>query len=95
MEMKKMLKNVKFLCSDSMSKMLKCKAGVGRALDTVLNKLLVVIVVPIAAAALVPTILSAFANLSTSGLILSSLFGTVLGIILAVFIFRAVADTLR
>ena len=59
------------------------------------DKLIAVVIFVTIAAALVPTVLAAFTNLSTSGIALAALFTTVLGIILAVAIFKGVIKSLR
>ena len=68
----------------------------GQANASVLtDKLIGVVVFVFIAAAVVPIVLNAFLNLSTSGIALASLFTTVLGIILAVAIFKGVLKGLR
>jgi len=59
------------------------------------DKLIGVVVFATVGAALVPTVLGAFVNLSTSGIALSALFGSILGILLAVFLFKGMMKTLR
>lgn len=59
------------------------------------DKLLGVVIFVFIAAALVPIALASFSNLSTSGIALASLFTTVLGILLAVGIFKGVAKGLQ
>jgi len=59
------------------------------------DKLIGVVVFVFIAAAVVPIVLSSFLNLSTSGIALASLFTTVLGIILAVAIFKGVLKGLK
>ncbi len=68
----------------------------GQANASVLtDKLIGVVVFVFIAAAVVPIVLAAFLNLSVSGIALASLFTTVLGIILAVAIFKGVLKGLR
>lgn len=68
----------------------------GQANASVLtDKLIGVVVFVFIAAAVVPIVLNAFLNLSTSGIALASLFTTVLGIILAVAIFKGVLKGLK
>ncbi len=68
----------------------------GQAQASVLtDKLIGVVVFVFIAAALVPIALDSFTNLSASGIALASLFTTVLGIILAVAIFKGVLKGLR
>lgn len=59
------------------------------------DKLIGVVVFVFIAAALVPIALDSFLNLSASGIALASLFTTVLGIILAVAIFKGVLKGLK
>lgn len=59
------------------------------------DKLIGVVVFVFIAAAVVPIVLDSFLNLSTSGIALASLFTTVLGIVLAVAIFKGVLKGLR
>lgn len=59
------------------------------------DKLIGVVVFVFIAAAVVPIVLTSFTNLSTSGIALASLFTTVLGIILAVAIFKGVLKGLK
>lgn len=59
------------------------------------DKLLNVVIFVLIAAALVPITLNAFTNLSGSGIALATLFTTVLGIILAVAIFKGVLKGLK
>ena len=63
--------------------------------EVLTDRLIGVVVFVFIAAALVPIALSAFTNLSTSGIALASLFTVVLGIILAVAIFKGVLKGLR
>lgn len=63
--------------------------------EALTDKLIGVVVFVFIAAALVPIVLDSFLNLSNSGLALASLFTTVLGIILAVAIFKGVLRGLR
>lgn len=63
--------------------------------EVLTDKLIGVVVFVFIAAALVPIALTSFTNLSTSGIALASLFTTVLGIILAVAIFKGVLKGLR
>lgn len=59
------------------------------------DKLIGVMVFAFIAAAIVPIVLTSFLNLSGSGIALASLFGSVLGILLAVFLFKALFRGLR
>lgn len=54
------------------------------------DKLIGVVVFAFLGAALVPIVLSALTNLSGSGIALASLFGSIGGILLAVFIFKGI-----
>lgn len=45
--------------------------------------------------ALIPTVLTSFTNLSSSGLVLGTLFSTVLVIVLSVAVFRAILKSLK
>lgn len=63
--------------------------------DGLVDKLIGVAVFALLGAALVPTVLLAFTNLSQSGIALSSLFGGVLGVLLAVFLFQGIFKALR
>lgn len=59
------------------------------------DKLIGVVIFVAIAAAVVPIVLANFTNLSTSGIALATLFTTVLGIVLAVAIFKGVMKGLR
>lgn len=63
--------------------------------EVLTDKLIGVVIFVFIAAALVPIALDAFTNLSGSGIALASLFTVVLGIILAVAIFKGVLKGLR
>ena len=77
-------------------KFLKVMGKKGQAsAEKLTDKLIGVVVFVFIAAALVPIVLTSFLNLSTSGIALASLFTTVLGIILAVAIFKGVLKNLR
>lgn len=58
--------------------------------SNVIDKIVTIIVICVIFAALVPTILSAFTQLSTSGIVLATLFSTVLGIVFAVFVLKTI-----
>ena len=62
--------------------------------DGLTQKMVAITVFALLAAALVPTVLTSFTNLSSSGIALASLFA-VLPILLAVFIFFAIFRSLR
>ena len=74
--------------------MLKTKKGQISA-DKLTDKMIGVVVFATVGAVLVPSVLTAFANLSTSGIALASLFGTILGILLAVFLFKGLLKSMR
>ena len=74
--------------------MLKTKKGQISA-DKLTDKMIGVVVFATVEAILVPIVLTAFANLSTSGIALASLFGTILGILLAVFLFKGLLKSMR
>lgn len=57
-------------------------------MDSVIEAFVGVIIFVAIAVALIPFVLSSLTNLSTSGLVLASLFASVLPIVLAVAIFR-------
>ncbi len=59
------------------------------------DRLLEVTIFALLGAALVPVALESFMNLSASGIALASLFGSVLGIVLAVFVFKGIFGNLR
>lgn len=61
----------------------------------VADKVIGVAIVALLIAALTPTILAAFTNLSGSGIALAGLFSTVLGILYAVFALKSVWSGLR
>jgi len=61
----------------------------------VTDKLIGVVIFVALATALVPIVLANFTNLSNSGIALASLFTTVLGIVLAVAIFKGVMKGLQ
>jgi len=63
--------------------------------DKLLDKMIDIIVFATVGAVGTPLVLEAFLNLSTSGIALSALFGTVLGIVFAVFIFRGIFKSLK
>jgi len=80
--------------TNSLKQMLQTKKGQASA-ERLTDKLIGVVVFVFIAAALVPIALDAFTNLSASGIALASLFTVVLGIILAVAIFKGVLKGLR
>ena len=61
----------------------------------VTDKLIGVVIFVALASALVPIVLANFSNLSGSGIALASLFTTVLGIVLAVAIFKGIMKGLQ
>ncbi len=67
----------------------------GQAFNQLTDKLLEVTIFALLGGALTPIVLNAFLNLSTSGIALSALFGTILGILFAVFIFKGITKTLK
>ena len=77
-----------------MMKLFKSKSGQADA-SQLTDKLIGIVVFVFIAAAVVPIVLTAFTNLSNSGIALASLFTTVLGIILAVAIFKGVLKGLK
>lgn len=64
-------------------------------ISNITDKLIGVVVFVALATALVPIVLANFTNLSNSGIALATLFTTVLGIILAVAIFKGVLKGLQ
>lgn len=62
--------------------------------DSVIEKVITVVIVVLIFAALVPTVLSAFINLSGSGIALAAIFGTVLGIVFAAFVLKTIMSHL-
>jgi len=67
----------------------------GINVDGAVDKMVTIMVFAFVGAALVPTVLDSFTNLSNSGIALSALFGSILGILLAVFIFRTLFKSMR
>lgn len=63
--------------------------------DKLLDKILGVVIFAFVGAALVPVALDSFLNLSASGIALSGLFGSILGILLAVFLFKGIYKQMR
>lgn len=59
------------------------------------DRLIGVVIFVAIAAAIVPIVLANFTNLSQSGIALATLFTTVLGIVLAVAIFKGVLKSLK
>lgn len=76
-------------------KFLKDKKGQVANAGKLTDNLIAVFVFVTVGAILVPLVLGAFLNLSASGIALASLFGSVLGIILAVAIFKGISKSLR
>ena len=58
--------------------------------DAIVNKLIGVVIFIAIFVALVPTVLTYIGNLSTSGIILASVVGSIAGILLGVFALKAV-----
>lgn len=67
----------------------------GLSADTVVDKLIGVMLIAVLSATIVPYVLDSFLNLSTSGLVLATLFSSVLGIVLAVAIFKGIFKNLK
>lgn len=65
------------------------------ASDRLVDKLLGVTIFVFIAAALVPILLTSFTNLSNSGIALAVLFTTVVGLLLAVAVFKGVQKGLK
>lgn len=61
----------------------------------IIEKVITVVIVVLLFAALTPTVLSAFLNLSGSGIALAVIFGSVLGIVFAAFVLKTVMSELH
>lgn len=63
--------------------------------DTVVNKLIGVVIFITLFVALVPTVLTAFTNVSGSGIVLASVVATIAGILFGVFALKGVMAHLK
>lgn len=66
----------------------------GYSADSVTNKLISLVIFVTLFVALVPTVLVAFTNISTSGVVLASVVATIGGILLGVFALKGVMSHL-
>lgn len=69
--------------------------GSGYNTDAVTDKLISLVIFIVLFVALVPTVLVAFGNISTSGIVLASVVSTIAGILLGVFALKGVMAHLR
>lgn len=68
--------------------------GIGHA-DSIIEKIITLVVIVLLFAALTPTVLTAFLNLSGSGIALATIFGTVIGLVFAAFVLKSVFKIMR
>jgi hypothetical protein len=63
--------------------------------SNIIEKIITIVIVVLLFAALTPTVLSAFLNLSGSGIALAVIFGSILGIVFAAFVLKTIMNELH
>jgi hypothetical protein len=67
----------------------------GYSADSIIEKVVTLVGIVLLFAALTPTVLSAFLNLSGSGIALATIFGTVMGLVFAAFVLKTVFKVMK